>query len=152
MADKDFLDRIQAGRDAMRRVQQSLARYALSAEQRQAIVDGMTRLAMPGDQLQSIVDMVDAFGPPLAQVETVRAELAEQRRAVQEFERRLARLEGMIERLATASEQLVAFQEPFVKMAAMFTGQTVDRAASRPTAADPHEPSPPADGGPEATS
>lgn len=125
MADKDFLDRIQAGRDAMRRVQQSLARYALTAEQRQAVIDGMTRLSVPGDQVRSIADMIDAFGPPLAQIEAVRAELAEQHEQVRRMDERLTHLEGIVERLAIAGEQLVAFQEPFVRMAAMFTGQDV---------------------------
>lgn len=132
MADKDFLDRIQAGRDAMRRVQQSLARYALTAEQRQAVIDGMTRLSVPGDQVRSIADMMDAFGPPLAQIEAVRAELAEQHEQVRRMDERLTHLEGIVERLAIAGEQLVAFQEPFVRMAAMFTGQDVTSSTKLP--------------------
>ena len=44
------------------------------------------------------------------------------------MQRRLATLEATLERLALASEQLVAMQGPFVKMAELVTGQTVERA------------------------
>ena len=43
------------------------------------------------------------------------------------MQRRLATLEATLERLALASEQLVAMQGPFVKMAEIVTGQSVER-------------------------
>jgi hypothetical protein len=127
MAERDFIDRLQAGREVIRRAQQNLARYTLTPEQRQALMEGMTRMSVPGDQLQSMVDMMEAFGPPLAQIEALRDELAVQREQVQALDQRLAHLEAIAERLVIAGEQLVAFQEPFVRMASMFTGQDVKR-------------------------
>jgi hypothetical protein len=131
MAERDFIDRLQAGRDVLRRAQENLARYTLTPEQRQALIEGMTRMSVPGDQLRSMVDMMEAFGPPLAQIEALREELASQREQVQAFDDRLAHLEAIAERLAIAGEQLVAYQEPFVRMASMFTGQEIKR--PRPT-------------------
>jgi len=133
MAERDFIDRLQAGREIFRRAQENLARYTLTPEQRQALIEGMTRMSVPGDQLRSMVDMMEAFGPPLAQIEALRDELAEQRQQVQALDQRLAHLEGIAERLAVAGEQLVAYQEPFVRMASMFTGQDIKR---RPADAD----------------
>jgi hypothetical protein len=127
MAERDFIDRLQAGREVIRRAQQNLARYTLTPEQRQALMEGMTRMSVPGDQLRSMVDMMEAFGPPLAQIEALREELASQREQVQALDARLAHLEAIAERLAVAGEQLVAYQEPFVRMASMFTGQEVKR-------------------------
>jgi citrate synthase len=133
MAERDFIDRLQAGRDVLRRAQENLARYTLTPEQRQALLEGMTRMSVPGDQLRSMVDMMEAFGPPLAQIEALREELASQREEVQALDARLAHLEAIAERLAIAGEQLVAYQEPFVRMASMLTGQEVKR--PRPAAA-----------------
>ncbi len=127
MAEPDFLDRLQSGRDAMRRLQQSVMRLGVPAEQRQAFLDSMGRFVLPGDQLQAIVDLIDAFGPPLAQIEVAREEIAAQREDLERMQQRLATLESSIERLALASEQLVAMQGPFVKMAEIVTGQTVER-------------------------
>ena len=128
MADQpDFLDRLQTGRDAMRKLQKSVMRLGIPAEQRQAFLDSMGRFVMPGDQLQAIVDLIDAFGPPLAQIEAAREEIADQREDLDRMQRRLATLEATLERLALASEQLVAMQGPFVKMAEIVTGQSVER-------------------------
>ena len=127
MADSDFLDRLQTGRDAMRKLQQSVMRLGVPVEQRQAFLDSMGRFVLPGDQLQAIVDLIDAFGPPLAQIELAREEIAAQRDDLERMQQRLATLESSIERLALASEQLVAMQGPFVKMAELVTGQKVER-------------------------
>ena len=120
----DFLDRIQASRDALRKVQQSLARMAMPAEQRKALIDAMSRLVMPGEQLQLMTDMIDAFGPPLAQIEALQAELAEQRAEVDRMHDRLTVMEASVERLRLAAESLVALQEPWVRMAETLTGQS----------------------------
>ena len=145
MADQpDFLDRLQTGRDAMRKLQRSVMRLGIPQEQRQAFLDSMGRFVMPGDQLQAIVDLIDAFGPPLAQIEAARAEIADQRDDLERMQRRLATLEATLERLALASEQLVAMQGPFVKMAELVTGQTVERAGDNEdddTDSDEGEPS-----------
>lgn len=127
MAEPDFLDRLQAGRDALAKFQQSMMRLAMPADQRKALFEGMSNLVMPGEQLQTIVDLMDAFGPPLAQIEALQAELAEQRTQVEAMNERLAHIERAAERLALASEQLVMFQEPFVRMTEAFTGQPVTR-------------------------
>lgn len=127
MADSDFIDRLQTSRDTLRKFQSSLARMAMPAEQRKALVDGMTRFVMPGDQIQAMVDLVDAFGPPLAQIETFRSELAEHRVEVERMESRLAHLESAAERLALAAENMMAMQEPFIRMAELLTGQKAER-------------------------
>ena len=101
MADQpDFLDRLQTGRDAMRKLQKSVMRLGIPAEQRQAFLDSMGRFIMPGDQLQAIVDLIDAFGPPLAQIEAAREEIADQREDLDRMQRRLATLEATLEPLA----------------------------------------------------
>lgn len=138
MADQpDFLDRLQTGRDAMRKLQKSVMRLGIPAEQRQAFLDSMGRFVMPGDQLQAIVDLIDAFGPPLAQIEAAREEIADQREDLERMQRRLATLEATLERLALASEQLVAMQGPFVKMAEIVTGQSVERDGATPDESTP---------------
>lgn len=123
MAEPDFLDNLAAGRDALRRLQQSFARYAMSPEQRQAVVGGFAQMMFPTDGVRALSDLVDAFGPPLAQVEALRAELAEQRELLSELDARLEHLEASAERLALAGEQILAFQEPFIQMAGWMTGQ-----------------------------
>ena len=128
MAEPDFLDSLAAGRDALRRLQQSLARYGPTTEQRQAMVGGFSQLMFPTDGVRALSDMIDAFGPPLAQIEALRDELAEQRELLSQLDDRLGHLEVSAERLALAGEQILAFQEPFVRMAAMVTGQEMPRA------------------------
>lgn len=123
MAEPDFLDSLAAGRDALRRLQQSLARYGPTTEQRQAVVGGFSQLVFPTDGVRALSDLIDAFGPPLAQIEALRGELAEQRELLSQLDDRLGHLEISAERLALAGEQILAFQEPFVRMAAMVTGQ-----------------------------
>ncbi len=123
MAEPDMFDAFQTGREAIRRMQDSFARYAMPAEQRQALMEGMTNLFFPADSVRALSDLIDAFGPPIAQVETLRAEIAEQREQLAKLDERLAVLEATAERLAIAGEQIVAFQEPFVRMATMMTGQ-----------------------------
>jgi len=123
MAEPDFLDSLAAGRDALRRLQQSLARYGPTTEQREAVVGGFSQLVFPTDGVRALSDMIDAFGPPLAQIEALRSELAEQRELLSQLDDRLGHLEISAERLALAGEQILAFQEPFVRMAAMVTGQ-----------------------------
>lgn len=123
MAEPDMFDAFQSGREAIKRMQESLARYAMPAEQRQALVEGMTQLMFPTDNVRALSDLIDAFGPPLAQVESLRAEIAEQREQLSKLDDRLAVLEATAERMAVAGEQIVAYQEPFMRMAAMVTGQ-----------------------------
>jgi hypothetical protein len=104
-----------------------MMRLAMPADQRKALFEGMSNLVMPGEQLQTIVDLMDAFGPPLAQIEALQAELGEQREQVEAMNDRLAHMERAAERLAVACEQLVMFQEPFVRMTEAMTGQKVTR-------------------------
>lgn len=118
-----MFDAFHAGRDALRRMQESFARYAMPPEQRQALVEGMGQLMFPSENVRALSDLIDAFGPPLAQVESLRAEIAEQRELLSTLDDRLAVLEATAERLAVAGEQIVAYQEPFVRMMAMLTGQ-----------------------------
>jgi len=142
MAEPDMFDAMQAGREAIRRMQESFARYAMPAEQRQALVEGMSQLMFPTDGIRAMSDLIDAFGPPLAQVESLRAEIAEQREQLGKLDERLAVMEATAERLAVASEQIVAYQEPFMRMAAMMTGQDF----SKRSAKDRAEPSGAGDG------
>lgn len=130
MAEPDFLDSLAAGRDALRRLQQSLARYGPTTEQRQAVVGGFSQLMFPTDGVRALSDLIDAFGPPLAQIEALRGELAEQRELLSQLDDRLGHLEISAERLALAGEQILAFQEPFVRMAAMVTGQEMPSAGT----------------------
>ena len=118
----DFFDAFAAGREALRRMQESFSRYAMPPEQRQALADGMAQLMFPTDRVRAISDLIDAFGPPLAQIETMRAEVAAAREQLDELDDRLARMEAMAERLAIAAEQVQAFQEPFLRMASMIPG------------------------------
>jgi 3-methyladenine DNA glycosylase/8-oxoguanine DNA glycosylase len=139
MAEPDFLDSLAAGRDALRRLQQSLARYGPTTEQRQAVVGGFSQLMFPTDGVRALSDLIDAFGPPLAQIEALRAELAEQRELLSQLDDRLGHLEISAERLALAGEQILAFQEPFVRMAAMVTGQQMPSADGAEDADDEYE-------------
>ncbi|MGI9614708.1 MAG: hypothetical protein ACR2QO_17490 [Acidimicrobiales bacterium] len=123
MAEPDMFDAFQAGREALRRMQESFSRYAMPHEQRQALVEGMGQLMFPSENVRALSDLIDAFGPPLAQVESLRSEIAEQREQLSKIDDRLAVMEATAERLAVAGEQIVAYQEPFMRMAAMFTGQ-----------------------------
>lgn len=139
MPEPDMFDHFQAGREAFRRLQESFARYAMPAEQRQAVVDGMSQIMFPADGVRAMSDFIDAFGPPLAQIDAFRSELAEQREQLSQLDDRLAHLETTAERLALAGEQLVAFQEPFVRMAGLVTGQDLvgrRKAAAKEAAAD----------------
>ncbi|MDH3678906.1 MAG: hypothetical protein OEV40_03040 [Acidimicrobiia bacterium] len=148
MAEPDFFDAVQAGREALRRLQESFARYTLPPEQRQALADGMSQLVFPTDGVRAMSDLIDAFGPPLAQIESLRDELAEQREQLSQLDDRLAHLEASAERLAIASEQLAAFQEPFVRMASLMTGQDLRaRAAGEDEQDGEDQPSDPTDDG-----
>jgi hypothetical protein len=118
----DLFDAFNAGREALRRMQESFSRYTMPAEQRQALAEGMAQLMFPTDRVRAISDLIDAFGPPLAQIETLRTELAEQREQLDRMDDRLARMEAMAERLAVAAEQVQAFQEPFVRIAGLIGG------------------------------
>lgn len=131
MAEGDLFDQFQAGREALRRLQESFARYAMPPEQRQALIDGMSQLMFPADGVRAMSDLIDAFGPPLAQIEALRSELAEQREQLAQLDGRLAHLEATAERLAIAGEQIMAFQEPYLRMAALLTGQDLGRRAAR---------------------
>lgn len=135
MAEPDLFDAFQAGREALRRMQESFARYAMPTEQRQALADGMTQLLFPTDGVRAMSDFIDAFGPPLAQIEALQSELAEQRDQIRKMDDRLAHMEATAERLAIAAEQIQAFQEPFIRMAGMVTGQDFS-AAGKASARD----------------
>jgi len=140
MTEGDFIDRLQASRDVMRRLQRSMVRYALPQGQREALIDGVRRLVIPGEQLKVMVDMIETFGPPLAQIEALRDEIGSQREQLRRMDERLIQMEAAAERLALASEQIRLFQEPFVQMAALITGQRVDRpAGSASTDEDEHD-------------
>ena len=69
--------------------------------------------------------MMEAFGPPVAQIQAVKRQLDEQRAQVAVLQKQLEDMSAVVERLALASEQIVAFQEPFVRLAGavMGTGQ-----------------------------
>jgi hypothetical protein len=79
-------------------------------------------MVTPGAQLDAMVDMMEAFGPPLAQIESVRSELMAQREQLEAMTAELDRLETTVDRLATAAEQLAATQDVFVRMARTVTG------------------------------
>ena len=66
MAEGDIGERLAAGRDTVRRFQQGLARYAMPAEQRAALLEALGRFASPGEQLQGVIELMEAFGPPPA--------------------------------------------------------------------------------------
>ena len=123
----DLFDAFNAGREALQRMQESFSRYTMPADQRQALADGMAQLMFPTDRIRAISDLIDAFGPPLAQIETLRSELAEHREQLDRMDDRLARMEAMAERLAVAAEQVQAFQEPFIRMAGLFGGWRPER-------------------------
>jgi len=127
MTERDFVDRLQASRDAVRRLQRSLVRYAMPAEQREALIDGVRRILVPGEQLSVVTDMIDAFGPAMAQIEGLREEIASQREQLRRMDERLIQMEAAAERLALAAEQIRLFQEPFVRLASLVTGQQVER-------------------------
>jgi hypothetical protein len=95
---------------------------AMPPDQRRIMAEGLSRMIMPGRQLEAMIEMMEAFGPPVAQIEGVREKLAEQRAQLVEMNDELDRMESALNRLATAAEQLAAFQEPFVRLAAAVTG------------------------------
>ena len=128
---RDFTDRWMAGQDALRKFQQAVGRMALPAEQRRLMTEGLSRMIMPGKQLEAMVEMMEAFGPPVAQIEAVHEKIAEQRVQLQEMNDELDRIESAVSRLAIAAEQLAAFQQPFVRMAAAVTGMEVPTSSGR---------------------
>lgn len=133
MAGNDFasiFNRLQTGAEAMMKLQQSFARYAMPVDQQRALLDGVSRVMFPGEQLQVMVDLIDSFGPPLAQLDRLQEQLDEQRAQVQTYIERLDEIDRVLSRMATAGEQLVSFQEPFVKLASALTGQTFKPSAS----------------------
>jgi ABC-type transporter Mla subunit MlaD len=99
-----------------------MARVTLSAEQRQALTAGLRGLSAAGEQLERAQKMMEAFGPPVAQIQAVKRQLAEQRAQVAIMQKQLDDIEAIVERLARASEQIVAFQKPFVRLAGAVMG------------------------------
>ena len=125
MSEREPLQWLPAGRSAWRQIQQAMARVTLSAEQRQALATGLRGLSVAGEQLERTQKMMEAFGPPVAQIQAVKRQLDEQRAQVAVLQKQLEDMSAVVERLALASEQIVAFQEPFVRLAGavMGTGQ-----------------------------
>jgi paraquat-inducible protein B len=111
-----------AGRSALRQIQQAMARAALSPEQRRAFTNGLRGLSAAGEQLKVAQKMMESFGPPVAQIQAVKRQLGEQRTQVANLQKQLDDIEAIVERLARASEQIVAFQQPFVRLAGVVMG------------------------------
>ncbi len=53
---------------------------------------------------------MEAFGPPVAQIEALKRQLGEQRKQIASLQKQLDDIEAIVDRLARASEQIVAFQ------------------------------------------
>lgn len=119
---RELADRLMAGQDAFRRMQQAVARMAMPPEQRNAMTEGLTRLMTPGSQFDAIVELLEAFGPPLAQIQAVQEQLAEQRKQLEAMTHELDRIEVAVGRLAAAAETVAANQGIFVKLAGAITG------------------------------
>jgi hypothetical protein len=119
---RDLAERLIQGQDAFRRMQQAVARLAMPPEQRAALTDGLTRLMTPGSQFDAIVELLEAFGPPVAQIEAVQKQLVDQRAQLAAMNNELDRIEVAVGRLAAAAETLSANQEMFVKLAGALTG------------------------------
>lgn len=113
-----------------RQVQQAMARAALSPEQRQTFTKGLRGLTTAGDQLRVAQRMMETFGPPVAQIEAVKRLLGEQRGQVAALQKQLDDIEAIVDRLARASEQIVAFQQPFVRLAGAVMGTNAKPAAA----------------------
>jgi hypothetical protein len=129
-------DRLIAGQDAFRRMQQAVGRLAMPPEQRAALTDGLTRLMTPGSQFDAIVEMLEAFGPPVQQIQAVQEQLTEQRGQLTSMLKELDRLEVAVGRLAAASETLASNQELFVKLAGTLTGYDARKRKSSPSTAE----------------
>ncbi len=129
----------------MRKMQQLMTKMTVPAGQRQAMAEAMAKMVMPGEQLNAMIELADTFGPPTAQIAEVQAVLAAQRAQVAEMSAELERLEQMVERLALASEAIVASQAPFRSMLGQFTGRS--SGATTPTGAQTEpEPGPDSSG------
>ncbi len=122
MSDRDPNPWLPAGRNALRQIQQAMARAALSSQQRQVLAAGLRGLSAAGEQLENTQKMMDAFGPPIIQIQGVKRQLEEQRAQVALLQKQLDDIQVIVERLARASEQIVAFQRPFVRLASAVTG------------------------------
>jgi methyl-accepting chemotaxis protein len=109
----DPLDVLRSARDSVRRLQELASKMSVPVEQRRALTDGLSRMIMPGEQIQAMIDLADAFGPAHTQIAEIRDTLQEQRDQVEQMLTDLDRLEEKVARLAAASEQISAMQEPF---------------------------------------
>ena len=85
---------------------------------------GLRGLSAAGEQLKTAQKMMEAFGPPIVQIEAVKRQLSEQRVQVAKLQKQLDDIEAIVERLARASEQIAAFQQPFVRLASVVMGGT----------------------------
>ncbi len=138
MSEREPSPWLPAGRNAWRQIQQAMARVAFSPEQRQALTTGLRGLSAAGEQLKTAQKMMEAFGPPVVQIEAVKRQLSEQRVQVAKLQKQLDDIEAVVERLAHASEQIAAFQQPFVRLASAVMGTGRDPAADHPA----HDPEP----------
>jgi hypothetical protein len=139
MSDREPNQWLPAGRSAWRQVQQLMARAALSPEQRRAFATGLRGLSAAGEQLKVAQKMMEAFGPPVVQIEAVKRQLGEQRAQVANLQKQLDDIEAIVERLARASEQIVAFQQPFVRLASAVMGGGGERTAGDHSDDDPDD-------------
>lgn len=121
---REFAEQFFAGQDFFLRMQQALDRLVLPAEQRHALTDAFAGFMRPGAQLDTMIELTEAFGPPVAQIEAVREQLAEQREETKKMLDELDRVDATLNRLAAAAEQLAAGQAMFLQVARMMTGRT----------------------------
>jgi len=108
---------------------QILGRLGLSGDQLGALQHQLGRV-VPGDQLKLVRDLVDTFSPSGDQLAAIRRQLDAQRSTLEAMLAQLDDVEATLARLADTAEQIQAMQEPFQRLAHLFT----DRPGGRPGA------------------
>ncbi len=109
----DPLDVLRSARESVRKLQELASKLTVPVEQRKAFADSISKMVMPGEQLQAMIDLADAFGPAYNQIVEIRDTIADQRTQLETMLEDLERIDEKVARLAVATEQISAMQEPF---------------------------------------
>ncbi len=108
----DPFEMLKSARENALKMQELAKRLTLPPDQVRQLGESMAKLVVPGEQLNALIELAETFGPPTAQLEEIRSTLDAQRTQVKVMLADLDRLEDMVERLATATEQITTLQAP----------------------------------------
>ena len=136
----DPLDVLRSARESVRKLQELASKLTVPVEQRKAFADSISKMVMPGEQLQAMIDLADAFGPAYNQIVEIRDTIADQRAQLEVMLDDLERIDAKVARLAVATEQISAMQEPFRILLRRFEHHDDDTDAASFDDDEPEEP------------